>query len=123
MSNMVKAQERIEKRVRMSEAAAERRAMGMSVEASAYERGSSLNALIRVPKLAECTGHSLETAVVACVEAGLVPDGREAAIIPFKDTATLIPMIAGRSSDSPGRPRRDCALRARCVYRGDHWEA
>ena len=116
MSNMVKAQERIEKRVRMSEPLLKR--IGVSVEQ--YER-IVLNALIRVPKLADCTGHSLETAVVACVEAGLVPDGREAAIIPFKDTATLIPMIGGKlrlaRQATPG-----LSVRARCVYRGDHWE-
>ena len=36
-------------------------------------------------------------AVIQCINAGLVPDGKQAAIIPFKDTATLVPMIEGQA--------------------------
>ena len=116
MSNMVKAQQRIEKRVRMSEPLL--KSVGMSV---AHYQRVTLNALIRTPKLAECSGQSLEKAVVECIELGLMPDGREAVIVPFGRDATLIPMIAGRIRLAR-QATKGLALRARCVYRGDHWK-
>ena len=84
-----------------------------------------LNTLIRFPKLAECSQRSLELSIMRCIELGLVPDGQEAAIVPFKvkgiPTATLIPMIDGRRRlarlATPG-----LVLRDHPVYEDDVWE-
>ena len=111
-----KTKERITTRLTQSEPLVKR--LGMSV--AQYER-IAIHALLRVPKLANCTPASFDTALVSCVEAGLVPDGREAAILPYGDKATLIPMVGGKlrlaRQATPG-----LSVRARCVYRGDHWE-
>lgn len=84
-----------------------------------------LNTLLKYPRLAECSQRSLELAILRCIEVGLVPDGEEAAIVPFKvkgtPTATLIPMIAGRRRlariATPGLVLRDHA-----VFEDDEWE-
>ena len=64
-----------------------------------YER-VMLNALLQSPGLAECSNESLDLAVMHCIQAGLLPDGKQAAIIPFNSKqgkiATLVPMIEGR---------------------------
>ena len=98
--------------------------MGITVEQ--YER-YALNALVTLPALAECTSVSMDRALIAAISAGLVPDSKEAVIVPFKDkdtgqkTATLIPMIEGRlklaRKATPG-----IVFRVRVVYRGDKWE-
>ena len=83
-----------------------------------------LNTLIKFPKLAECSQRSLELSIMRCIELGLVPDGQEAAIVPFKvkgtPTATLIPMIDGRRRlarlATPG-----LVLRDHPVYADDEW--
>ena len=111
----------IERRVEMSAALLER--MGMTVEQ--FQR-VALNALLQVPALAECTNESIDKAVMECIQSGLLPDGKQAVIVPFNDRqrgkiATLIPMIEGRimlaKRGTPG-----LALRVRVVYRGDEWE-
>ena len=81
----------LKRRVEMSEALLKR--MGMTGEE--YQR-ICLNALLLNPALAQCTNHSIDVAVIQCINAGLVPDGKQASIIPFKDTATLVPMIEGK---------------------------
>ena len=109
----------VEKRVRMSAALLER--MGMTPDQ--YER-VMLNALLQTPGLGECTNESLDLAVMLCIQAGLLPDGKQAAIIPFNSKqgkiATLIPMIEGRlllaRRATPG-----LTLRVRLVYKGDDW--
>ena len=110
---LMRVKTRIEGRVKHSKSLIER--MGMSVEQ--YER-VALNMLLRMPALGECEPDSVDQAVLQCIETGLVPDGREAAVIPFKKRATLIPMIAGRlklaRQATPG-----LSVRARVVYEDD----
>ena len=55
-----------------------------------------LNALITNPNITKCDPDSVDLCIVQCLNAGLVPDGKEAAIVPFKTTATLVPMIDGK---------------------------
>lgn len=43
----------------------------------------------------QCNRESIFKAVRTLAAAGLVPDGREAAIVPFKGTAQAMPMVAG----------------------------
>ena len=69
----------VEKRVQDSKALLER--MGITPEA--YER-VVLNALIRNPALQDCDRTSLDIAVADCIQAGLLPDGKQCAIVPFK---------------------------------------
>ena len=112
----------IEKRVKASESLLER--MGITPEA--YER-VVLNALIRNPNLADCDRNSLDIAVADCIQAGLLPDGKQCAIVPFKPRnapsalATVIPMIEGRLMLAR-RATPGLALRVRVVYQDDEWD-
>ena len=47
------------------------------------------------PSLALLDRQSLYAAFHKCAADGLIPDGREAAIVPFGQTATYMPMIQG----------------------------
>ena len=46
--------------------------------------------IARVPKLAECTPASLLNALMLCAQAGILPDGRNAHLIPYGQTVTVI---------------------------------
>lgn len=52
-------------------------------------------ALSVMPSLEKCTHASVHQAFLACARFGLEPDGRQAAIIPYGDTATFQPMYQG----------------------------
>ena len=88
-------QSTVQRRIELSKSLLER--MGMTVDQ--YER-VALNALVQNPGLADCDSKTLDLAVMQCIQAGLLPDGKQAAIIPFNNkgvkTATLVPMIEGQ---------------------------
>lgn len=96
----------------------------MGVAPEVFER-VAINALIANPDLALTSQQSFGLAVMRCAEIGLLPDGKQAAIVPFKvkgkPTATLIPMIEGRirlaKAATPG-----LTLRVRVVYKDDDWK-
>jgi recombination protein RecT len=48
------------------------------------------------PDLQACNFASLWTAVMKCCQAGLLPNGEEAALVPYKDKVTFIPMYKGK---------------------------
>ena len=112
----------VEKRVRESASLLER----MGISAEAYER-VVLNALIRNPQLQDCDRTSLDIAVADCIQAGLLPDGKQAAIVPVRDrregkvNASFWPMIEGRTmlarKATPG-----LVIRARVVYEDDEFD-
>ncbi|WAZ20239.1 recombinase RecT [Streptomyces cinnabarinus] len=52
-------------------------------------------ALAAMEKLKGCSPASLHTALLACCRFGLEPDGRQAAIVPYKGVATFQPMYEG----------------------------
>ncbi len=52
-------------------------------------------ALANLPKLLECDRNSLYSAAMKAARDGLLPDGREAALVPFKGQVQYIPMIGG----------------------------
>ena len=104
------------KRVEASKPLLER--MGITVEA--YER-VVLNAVIRNPGLADCDRESFDVAVADSIQMGLLPDGQQAAIVPFKNKATVIPMIEGRLMLAR-RAVPGLALRVRVVYAEDEWD-
>ena len=111
---------KIERRVNLSEAML--RAMG--VEPELFLR-VALNALVMNPTIGECTPDSVDKAILNTINAKLMPDGKESAIVPFNSSqgkiATFIPMIGGQVklaySATPG-----LTLRVRLVYAGDAWE-
>lgn len=52
-------------------------------------------ALSILPGLQQCSNQSIMTSLLACARFGLEPDGRQAAIIPYKGIATFQPMYQG----------------------------
>ena len=107
---------RVQRRVELSAPLLE--AIGVPTEV--YQR-TVLNAFVLQPELANCNPASIDAAIMRAINARLLPDGREAAIVPFKRVATFIPMIDGQvklaHQASPG-----LALRTRVVYRADQFE-
>lgn len=55
----------------------------------------AITALQASPKIIECERASILRSLLASAAMGLMPDGHEAALVPFKGKAQLIPMIAG----------------------------
>ena len=116
MPEEMEIQARIERRASMEKAVLER--SGYSPEL--FSR-VMLNALVMNPQIGDCDVRSLDRAMLQCIELGLMPDGRQAAIVPFKGNATLIPMIEGRI-EMARRATPGLALRVRVVYASDDWE-
>ena len=68
--------------------------------------------------LQSCTPESVFKALRTLAAAGLVPDGREAAIVPFKGTAQAMPMVYGliKVARNSGKVK---SLWAEVVYEGE----
>lgn len=47
------------------------------------------------PAIFKCSPQSIRTALMKCAADGLVPDGRQAALVPFADVCTYMPMVGG----------------------------
>ena len=116
MTSTVDLKERIEYIVDLNSALLER--SGYSPEA--YSR-VVLNAMVQTPAIADCDVVSLQQALLAAMSLGLVPDGKEAVIVPYKRKATLIPCIKGMiklvQQATPGT-----VLRVMAVFAGDEWD-
>lgn len=74
------------------------------------------------PSLAQCEKATLYTAFLQCAQDGLIPDSREAAIVPFAGKAKYMPMVGGickriRNSGEIS------VVDALVVYEKDHYEA
>lgn len=54
-----------------------------------------LTAVSKNPDLLNCSAASMIEACLACAMDGLVPDGKQAALVPFKGTIQYLPMIKG----------------------------
>lgn len=50
----------------------------------------AVTALLKTPKLADCTPASVMQCLLTCSQMGIEPDGRRAHLIPYKDACTLI---------------------------------
>ena len=70
------------------------RALPEDINADRFERMTQ-TAIIRNPELLKADRASLWLALLGAAQAGLVPDGKQAAIVVYGKTATLIPMIGG----------------------------
>ena len=82
---------KIERRVNLSEAMLK----AMGVEPELFLR-VALNALVMNPTIGDCTPDSVDKAILNTINAKLMPDGKESAIVPFGKIATFVPMIAGQ---------------------------
>lgn len=71
-----------------------RRALPSDISAERFVRIAQ-TAIRKEPKLLECSNMSIQAALLKCAADGLVPDGREAAIIPFGKDAVYMPMTYG----------------------------
>lgn len=73
------------------------------------------------PSLLECTRQSLYSACMKAATDGLIPDGREAALVPFKGTVQYLPMTAGilKKIRNSGEL---ISIGAHIVYAGDEFE-
>ena len=116
MANKMDVKERVEFTVNLNAALLER--SGYSEEA--YCR-VVLNAMVATPAIVKCDVDSLQRALLDAMNAGLVPDGKEAAIVPFKGKATLIIMIEGRLKLAQ-QATKGLVVRTMAVYAGDEWE-
>ena len=84
MTSKMDIKGRVEYVVNLNAALLER--SGYSAEA--YCR-AVLNTMVQTPTIVDCDAESLQAALLSAMNAGLVPDGKEAAIVPFKGKATL----------------------------------
>ena len=79
------------------------------------------------PKLLKCDRHSLFLSALKAARDGLLPDGREAALVPFKDNkagnlvATYIPMFAGLLKKVRNSGEL-ASLAAHAIYEKDEFE-
>lgn len=73
------------------------------------------------PNLADLDRASLYAALHKCAADGLIPDGREAAIVPFGKTATYMPMIQGicKKARNSGEIK---TINSQIVYKNDAYE-
>ena len=98
----------------------------MGITPAQFER-VALNAMMVNPDIAECLHWSIDRALVQCIQSGLMPDNREAALVPFNDrgaggkVATLIPMVEGRIKIATNATK-GLTIRGNVVYRDDVWE-
>ena len=74
----------------------------------------------RNKKLWECSGSSVLLAIMEAARAGLMVDGKQAAILPYKDQATFMPMTFGIIALMLRSPRVT-NVEARPVYEGDEF--
>lgn len=56
---------------------------------------AAITALMNNPDIADCSKQSVMNSLMKCAQDGLIPDGREAAIVKFKGTAQYLPMAYG----------------------------
>lgn len=83
------------------------------------------NALMRAPEIAECDPTSVYDSVMRCAQDGLIPDGREAAIVVFGGKngkkAQYMPMVDGLLK-LMRQSKEILSVVAHCVFDGDDFE-
>lgn len=82
------------------------------------------NAVASTPALKRCMEKNpgaVLGALLRCAQDGLLPNGREAALVPYKDDLTYIPMIAGvlKQMRNSGEVK---SVRARIVHENDEFK-
>lgn len=74
---------------------------------------ATATALLEKPELVDLDRRSLFTAIIKSATDGLVPDNREAALVPFKGKVVYLPMVGGFRKIAA---EHGWSLRARVVY-------
>lgn len=97
-----------------------RRALPDHVSVQKFQR-VSYSAVLANPKLAACDRASLFQACLTCASDGLLPDGQEAAIVPFKGKARYMPMVKGLLKKARNSGEL-VSIYADTVYTKDGWE-
>ncbi|QDP64883.1 MAG: putative recombination protein [Prokaryotic dsDNA virus sp.] len=84
-------------------------------------KNAAVVAITDNPSILQCDKQSVFKAIRTLAGAGLVPDGREAAIVPFKGQAQAMPMVAGivKVARNSGKIS---SLWAEVVYEGESLE-
>ena len=81
----------------------------------------AVNAILRNPNIATCEPRSLRQTLLICAERGLLPDGESAAIVPFKNKATLMVMVGGMY-DLVRRVNKHFVLRTKTIFIGEDYQ-
>ncbi len=90
-------------------------------------KAAFITAVMNEPKILNCDQQTIHSALLKAAQDNLLPDSREAVILPFKDTksnttvAQYIPMVAGirkRAKELGGIPEIICE----CVHDNDFFE-
>lgn len=81
----------------------------------------SITAVQNMPMLLECDRKTLYSACMKCATDGLLPDGREAAIVKFGSSAQYMPMVAGIMK-KVRQSGELLSLAAHVVYSNDQFE-
>lgn len=84
-------------------------------------RNASVVAVTDNPRILQCTRESVFKAIRTLAGAGLVPDGREAAIVPFGKEAQAMPMVFGLIKVARNSGKIS-SLWAEVVYEGERLE-
>lgn len=94
------------------------KALPEGVDIDRFER-ATVTALIANPDIAKGDRDSLFQAVIRSAQDGLVPDGREAALVMFGQKVTYMPMIGGYRKIAA---EYGWMIRAHVVYANDEYE-
>lgn len=82
----------------------------------------AITAIQLKPSLLELNRQSLYTSLTQCAADGLIPDGREAAIVPFKGQAKYMPMVQGITKKARNSGEIS-SIDALVVYANDQYES
>jgi recombination protein RecT len=82
---------------------------------------TAMTAIQTSPQLLKCDRRSLYGELVKCSQAGLMPNGEEAALVPFKDQAKFMPMVKGlmKLARNSGEIK---SINSNIVYKNDDFE-
>jgi len=82
---------------------------------------AAITALMNNPDIADCSKQSVMNSLMKCAQDGLIPDGREAALVKFKGSAQYMPMVYGliKRMRNSGEVQ---SVNAYIVYENDEFE-
>lgn len=80
---------------------------------------ATVTALMQNPDLVKAETDSLFTSLIRCAQIGLMPDGREAAIVMFGNRATAMPMVGGYRKIAA---EHGWSIRASVVFANDEFD-
>jgi recombination protein RecT len=92
----------------------------VNLRAEHFVQGTLL-AIRKQPLLMKCNRGSLWQSIQECARLGLLPDGKKASLVPFKDACTLIVGYQG-FAELVRRAQPGCSIHADVVYENDRFE-